>query len=100
MTVGRVLGGDLDGLADPAREQEVAGFESAWCAETSRSAYVQAALTGAATSRAVVGTNIALAFPRSPTISAMTARDLAELTRGRFVLGLGTQVRRIVEDRF
>jgi probable F420-dependent oxidoreductase len=100
MALGIVLGGDLQGLADQAREAEAAGFESVWCAETSRSAYVQATLIGAATSRVLVGTNIALAFPRSPTITAMTARDLAELTGGRFVLGLGTQVRRIVEDRF
>jgi probable F420-dependent oxidoreductase len=100
MDLGIVLGGDLRTLPDQAREAEEAGFESVWCAETSRSAYVQATLIGAATSRVLVGTNIALAFPRSPTITAMTARDLAELTGGRFVLGLGTQVRRIVEDRF
>jgi len=48
----------------------------------------------------LVGTDIALAFPRSPTITAMTARDLAELSGGRFVLGLGTQVKRVNEQRF
>jgi probable F420-dependent oxidoreductase len=83
-----------------AREAEDAGFESVWCAETSRSAYVQAALVCSATTRVRVGTNIALAFPRSPMITGMSARDLAELSGGRFVLGLGTQVRRIVQDRF
>lgn len=54
----------------------------------------------AATERILVGTNIALAFPRSPTITAMTARDLAELSGGRFILGLGTQVKRVNEQRF
>lgn len=97
---GVVLGGPLRGLAEMAREAEDAGFESVWCAETSRSAYVQAALICSATSRVKVGTNIALAFPRSPTVTGMAARDLAELSGGRFILGLGTQVRRIVEARF
>jgi probable F420-dependent oxidoreductase len=100
MDLGIVLGPPLRELDGQAREAEDAGFESVWCAETARSAYVQAAIIGAATSRVAVGTDIALAFPRSPTITAMAARDLAELTDGRFVLGLGTQVRRIVEDRF
>jgi probable F420-dependent oxidoreductase len=100
MDLGIVLGPPLRELAAQAREAEDAGFESVWCAETARSAYVQAAVIGAATSRVRVGTDIALAFPRSPTVTAMAARDLAELTEGRFILGLGTQVRRIVEDRF
>lgn len=71
-----------------------------WVAETARSAYVQAAVAAAATSTVKIGTNIALAFPRSPTITAMTARDLDELSGGRFILGLGTQVKRVNEERF
>lgn len=100
MDLGVVVGGDLGRLGELAREVEAAGFESVWCAETSRSAFVQAAVICAATTRALVGTNIALAFPRSPTITAMTARDLAELSGGRFLLGLGTQVKRVNEQRF
>jgi probable F420-dependent oxidoreductase len=83
-----------------AREVEEAGFESVWVAETARSAFVQAAVAAAATERILVGTDIALAFPRSPTLTAMAARDLAELSGGRFVLGLGTQVKRINQQRF
>jgi probable F420-dependent oxidoreductase len=100
MDVGVVIGGDLREQADLAREVEEAGFESAWVAETARSAFVQAAVACAATSRITVGTDIALAFPRSPTITAMSARDLAELSGGRFILGLGTQVKRVNEQRF
>jgi probable F420-dependent oxidoreductase len=100
MDLGVSLGGDLRQLGSLAGQAEDAGFESVWCAETSRSAFVQAALACAATSRITVGTNIALAFPRSPTITAMAARDLAELSGGRFVLGLGTQVKRVNEQRF
>lgn len=100
MELGVVIGGDLRGLAALAGEVERAGFESVWVAETSRSAFVQAAVACAATSRVTVGTNIAVAFPRSPTITAMTARDLAELSGGRFLLGLGSQVKRVNEERF
>jgi alkanesulfonate monooxygenase SsuD/methylene tetrahydromethanopterin reductase-like flavin-dependent oxidoreductase (luciferase family) len=98
--LGIVVGGDLGRLGQMAREAEAAGFESVWCAETARSAFVQAAVVCGATTRAMVGTDIALAFPRSPTITAMEARDLAELSGGRFVLGLGTQVKRVNEQRF
>jgi probable F420-dependent oxidoreductase len=98
--LGVVVGGDLRALAERAAQAEAAGFESIWVAETARSAYVQAAVVAQATSRALVGTDIALAFPRSPTITAMTARDLAELSGGRFVLGLGSQVKRVNEQRF
>jgi probable F420-dependent oxidoreductase len=100
MDLGLVVGGDLRALGSLAAEAEASGFESVWVAETSRSAFVQAAVACAATSSITVGTNIALAFPRSPTVTAMAARDLAELSGGRFVLGLGTQVKRVNEQRF
>lgn len=100
MDIGLALGGDLRGVGDLARDAERLGYESVWCAETARSAFVQASVAAAATDRVTVGTNIALAFPRSPTITAMTARDLSELSGGRFVLGLGTQVKRVNEQRF
>jgi probable F420-dependent oxidoreductase len=61
---------------------------------------VGAAAAIQATSTITVGTAITLAFPRSPTITAMTAWDLDELSGGRFILGLGTQVKRVNENRF
>ncbi|HJP64818.1 MAG TPA: TIGR03617 family F420-dependent LLM class oxidoreductase [Actinomycetota bacterium] len=100
MDVGIALGGELDHLGAMAQKAEAAGYESVWVAETARSAYVQAALACQATTAVSIGTDIALAFPRSPTITAMVARDLAELSGGRFILGLGTQVKRINERRF
>jgi probable F420-dependent oxidoreductase len=98
--IGVGLGGDLRELGDLAARAERAGFESVWCAETSRTAFVQAAVVAAATATVTLGTAIALAFPRSPAITAMAARDLAELSGGRFVLGLGSQVKRVNEQRF
>jgi probable F420-dependent oxidoreductase len=98
--LGISIGGDLRRLGSLARQAEHAGFESVWVAETARTAFVQAALAAQATSRVTIGTNVALVFPRSPTLTAMAARDLAELSGGRFVLGLGSQVKRVNEQRF
>jgi probable F420-dependent oxidoreductase len=98
--VGIVIGGPMPAIAEMATMAEDGGYESVWVAETAYSAYVQAALACQGTTRVTVGTNIALAFPRSPTITAMTARDLAELSGNRFVLGLGSQVKRVNEQRF
>src|SRR5918998_157139 len=98
--VGIVVGGPMGTIGDLARLAEDGGYESVWVAETGFSAYVQAALACDATTSVRVGTNIALASPRSPTITAMTARDLQELSGGRFILGLGSQVKRVNEKRF
>jgi probable F420-dependent oxidoreductase len=76
------------------------GFDSVWVAETTQDSIVQAAILAQHTERIRIGTDITLAFPRSPTITAMSAWDLCELTGDRFVIGLGSQVRRIIEDRF
>jgi probable F420-dependent oxidoreductase len=99
-TLGIVVGGELRNLPALARMAEEAGYESVWVAETARTAFVQATLACQATERVTVGTAVALAFPRSPAITAMAARDLAELSGGRFILGLGSQVKRVNEQRF
>ncbi|HEX8939699.1 MAG TPA: TIGR03617 family F420-dependent LLM class oxidoreductase [Candidatus Limnocylindrales bacterium] len=100
MRLGLGLGGPLRGLAGLARLAEEAGFESAWLTELDHSGFVAAQTCLAATDGIVVGTAVALAFPRSPTITALTAWDLDELSGERFVLGLGPQVRRVMEARF
>ncbi len=100
MKVGVAIGGPIPEVADLARRAESAGLESVWLAELDRSAFVQAAAAIASTARIGVGTAVALAFPRSPTITAMTAWDLDEMSGDRFMLGLGPQVRRVLEARF
>src|SRR5437762_5471807 len=100
MRIGIAIGGPLEQLGPLARRCEDAGFDSIWIAETGRTAFIQAAIAARATRKIRIGTSIALAFPRSPVITAMNARDLAELSGGRFVLGLGTQVKRVNEYRF
>lgn len=98
--IGIGLAGSLSEIPELARLAEERGYESVWVAETTSTAYVQAALAASATSRVKVGTNIALAFPRSPTLTAMSSRDLAEISGDRFILGLGSQVKRVNERRF
>jgi len=100
MRIGIAIGGPLDQIGTVARRCEEAGFDSLWIAETGRTAFIQAAVAAQATMTIRIGTSIALAFPRSPVITAMAARDLAELSNGRFTLGLGTQVKRVNEFRY
>ena len=100
MEYGIGIGGPMAMIGPMAQMVENAGFESCWAAETTNSAFVTAQIAIQATNKIKVGTAIALAFPRSPTITAMEAMDLDELSGGRFIVGLGTQVKRVNQDRF
>jgi probable F420-dependent oxidoreductase len=100
MDYGIGIGGPMPMIGPMAQMVEAAGFESCWAAETTNSAFVTAQIAIQATNKIKVGTAIALAFPRSPTITAMEAMDLDELSNGRFMIGLGTQVKRVNQERF
>jgi probable F420-dependent oxidoreductase len=100
MKIGVAIGGSLQEVSALAGRAESVGLESVWLAELDRTALVQAAAAICATTRIGVGTAVALAFPRSPTVTAMTAWDLDELSGDRFMLGLGPQVKRILQARF
>lgn len=97
---GVAIGGPYAFLPELARQAEGHGFDAVWVSETGQESVVQATVCLTATERITVGTNITLAFPRSPTITAMQAWDLDELSGGRFIVGLGSQVKRIIEERF
>lgn len=99
-TRGIVIDAEYDRLATLAQHVEAAGFDTIWVAETARDSLIQAAVLATATSTVRIGTNITLAFPRSPTVTAMQAWDLDALSGGRFTIGLGSQVKRIIEERF
>lgn len=98
--LGLVVGGSLATLGELAARAESAGFGALWLHEAGGDAVVAAAVVCSATARAHVGTDVAVAFARSPTLAAFSAWDLQELSGGRFVLGLGSQVRAIVEEGF
>lgn len=91
-------GADLDELVAAACDAERAGAATLWVPELHRSATVPAAAIAARTDTAQVGTAITLAFTRSPMVTALEALDLDELSGGRFVLGLGSGVKRLIED--
>lgn len=88
---------DVPALAQAA---EAIGFDGLWSSETSHDPFLMSALVAEHTQRATLGTAIAVAFPRSPGTLAYLAWDLAALSNGRFILGLGTQVKAHNERRF
>ncbi len=83
-----------------ARQAESAGLGGLFFTEGGRTAYLSCSAAGLATQEIRIGTAVALAFTRSPMVTAQIAWELADLTRGRFVLGLGTQVRAHIERRY
>jgi probable F420-dependent oxidoreductase len=85
--------------AEAARAEEL-GYSGVYSTESANDPFLPIALAAAATREVQLGTAIAVAFPRSPLQTAHSAWDLQRLTGGRFVLGLGTQVRAHVERRF
>ena len=90
----------LTDVPDLARRAETAGVAGLWSADVSHDPFLPLAVAAEHTHHLELGTAIAVAFARSPLATAMTAWDLARLSRGRFILGLGSQVRAHVERRF
>jgi probable F420-dependent oxidoreductase len=91
---------DLRAIPDYARKAEDLGFGALWAAETKHDAFLPLAVAATSTSRIALGTAIAIAFARSPMVLAQIAWDLQKASRGRFTLGLGTQVKAHNERRF
>lgn len=83
-----------------AGEAERAGAESVWVLDVRRDPYLTSAAALRGTTRIQVGTDVAVAFSRSPAVTAQCAWDLAGWSGGRFVLGLGSQVGPTLKDRF
>lgn len=83
-----------------ARRAQQAGFSGLLFTETGRTAYLNAAVASQAAPGLELSTGVAVAFPRSPFVTAATAWELQEATGGRFRLGLGTQVRTHVVRRY
>jgi alkanesulfonate monooxygenase SsuD/methylene tetrahydromethanopterin reductase-like flavin-dependent oxidoreductase (luciferase family) len=80
----------LDTVVTVAREGEAAGVGSVYLVEAGRSAFVPATAVALATERVTVGTYVVNAFGRSAWLTGLAARDLDEVSGGRFVLGVGT----------
>ncbi len=90
----------LGEIGSLAQRTQAAGFSGMLFTETGRTPYLNAAVASQAAPGLQFSTGVAVAFPRSPFITAATAWELQEGTGGRFRLGLGTQVRTHVVRRY
>jgi probable F420-dependent oxidoreductase len=95
-----LMAASLRDVPKAAKAAEEMGFDALWTAETSHDPFFPLVLAAEHTQRIKLGTSIAVAFPRSPMVLAQIAWDLQEQSGGRFILGLGTQVKGHNERRF
>jgi len=95
-----LLTGSLRDVPAAATAAEEMGFDALWTAETCHDPFFPLVVAAEHTRRIKLGTSIAVAFPRSPLVLAQIGWDLQEHSAGRFILGLGTQVKGHNERRF
>ncbi len=100
MTVGVDIPNDLATIAEDARRLEAMGVDAVFVGETQHNPFLPLVLIAEHTQRMTFGTSVAIAFPRVPHVTANIAWDLSRYSGGRFVLGLGTQVKAHNERRF
>ncbi|TFH16634.1 MAG: LLM class F420-dependent oxidoreductase [Acidimicrobiales bacterium] len=94
------IGMDLRSVPQNAMEVEAAGYSGAWTAETSHDPFLPLLLAAEHTETLELGTSIAVAFARNPMTLANTAWDLQAYSGGRFILGLGSQIKPHITKRF
>jgi probable F420-dependent oxidoreductase len=90
----------LSGFIERGRDAETSGYHGLWSAESAHDPFLPLVAAAQATSTLQLGTAITVAFARNPMSLAYTAYDLQTLACGRFLLGLGSQVRPHIERRF
>src|SRR5277367_6285764 len=94
------IGFDPDGMAAEAIKAEENGYDGVWSAETNHDPFLPIAVGAAAVQKLEFGTGIAVAFARNPMNLAVLANDLQLLTKGRFMLGMGSQIKPHITKRF
>ena len=100
MKVDGGIGSDLRTAGAQAKEVEAAGYTGAWTAETAHDPFFPLLLAAEHTETLELGTSIAVAFARNPMTLANIGWDLQSYSRGRFVLGLGSQIKPHITKRF
>ena len=100
MKVDGGLGTNLARAGAQAKELEAAGYSGAWTAETSHDPFLPLAFGAEHTTELELGTSIAVAFGRNPMLLANLAWDLQSYSNGRFILGLGSQIKPHITKRF
>jgi probable F420-dependent oxidoreductase len=94
------IGFDPNGMAAQAIKAEESGYDGVWSAETTHDPFLPIAVGAAATEKLEFGTGIAVAFARNPMTLAVLANDLQLLSKGRFMLGMGSQIKPHITKRF
>ena len=83
-----------------ARMLESRGYDGCWTAEINHDPFLPLTLAAEHTTRIELGTSIAVAFARNPMTVAQVGWDLQDYSQGRFILGLGSQIKPHIEKRF
>ena len=94
------IGFDPNGMAAQAIKAEETGYDGVWSAETNHDPFLPIAVGATATEKLEFGTGIAVAFARNPMTLAVLANDLQLLSKGRFMLGMGSQIKPHITKRF
>src|SRR5688572_32757540 len=92
--------GGFDTAADMAKMQEALGLDGLWSVETGHDPFLPLLLAAQATEKVMLGTGIAVAFARNPMTTAVVANDIQLASKGRHILGLGSQIKAHIEKRF
>jgi probable F420-dependent oxidoreductase len=97
---GTTEGGDIGAIVEQLADAERMGYAGVWSTEIARDPFLPAVLAAEHTPRLTVGTAVAVAFARNPMSMATVANDLQSLSSGKFILGLGSQIKAHIERRF
>jgi probable F420-dependent oxidoreductase len=100
MKLGTIVGGWPDTAGEQARKAEANGYDMVSCGELAHDSILTMAMAATQTKEIDLLTSVTIAFPRSPMVLAMEAWDIQRMSRGRFNIGLGSQVKGHNERRF
>ncbi|MEJ7800604.1 MAG: LLM class F420-dependent oxidoreductase [Ilumatobacter sp.] len=100
MKVDTGISGSITNAGERAAELEAAGYSGLWTAETAHDPFLPLAVAAERTREIELGTSIAVAFARNPMLLANIGWDLQVLSQGRFILGLGSQIKPHITKRF
>jgi probable F420-dependent oxidoreductase len=100
MKIDTGIGNELASIGPRVEEAEAAGIDCVWAAETANNPFLSLVLAAEHSERVSIGTAVAIAFATNPMSMAYTTNQLQEYSRGRLILGLGSQVRAHIQRRF
>ena len=100
MLVDAGMGSDLAGAAAAALDAEDAGYDAIWSSESGHDPFLPLVIAAEQTERISLGTGIAVAFGRTPLVLAHSAWDINAYSGGRFMLGVGSQIKSHIEKRY